>query len=67
MSNPRVAHPPWSGVCPVVQAHMWLTFAAVQGYQKEQEGMDGAARKMTPDQIAEAKRLACERMAKHQQ
>ena len=40
--------------------------AAMQGYEKAQKGRDSLARKMTPDQIAEAQHMAREWMAKHQ-
>ena len=50
-----------------VQAHMWFDLAAEQGSKKAQKNRDTAASQMTPDQIAEAQRLAREWMAKHQQ
>ena len=43
-----------------VQAHMWLNLAASQGSDKGRRNRDLAAAKMTPDQIAEAQRLARE-------
>jgi len=46
---------------------MWFNLAAVQGYGKAQKGRDTLASKMTPDQIAEAQRMAREWMAKHHQ
>ncbi len=49
-----------------VSAHMWFTFAAAQEYENAQEKRDFVAKRMTPDQIAEAQRLAREWMAKHQ-
>jgi TPR repeat protein len=50
-----------------VQAHIWFDLAAVQGYEKAQKYRDIAASEMTPDQIAEAQRMAREWMAKYQQ
>jgi hypothetical protein len=50
-----------------VSAHMWFTFSAAQGYENAQEKRDFVAKRMTPDQIAEAQRMAREWMAKHQQ
>jgi TPR repeat protein len=51
----------------IVQAHMWFSLAAEQGSEKAKENRDIAARKMTPDQIVEAQRMAREWMAEHQQ
>jgi hypothetical protein len=45
---------------------MWFHLAAVQGHQQAHQHRDIAAIKMTPDQIAEAQRLAREWLAKHQ-
>ena len=50
-----------------VSAHMWFTLAVAHGDKYAQEDRDMFASKMTPDQIAEAKRLARKWMAKHQQ
>ena len=50
-----------------VTAHMWFNLAAAQGHTKAQEGRDAVAGVMTPDQIAEAQRMAGEWMAKHPQ
>ena len=50
-----------------VSAHMWFTFAAAQGYENAQDKLDFVAKRMTPDQIAEAQRMARKWMAKHQQ
>lgn len=41
-----------------VVAHMWFNLAAAQGYENAIKYRDEAASKMTPDQIAEAQRLA---------
>jgi TPR repeat protein len=51
----------------IVQAHMWFWLAAAQGNKKAQKARDMVAEDMTPDQIAEAQRMASEWMAKHQQ
>ena len=40
--------------------------AAAQGNRKAQETRDIVVKRMTPDQIAEAERMAREWMAKHQ-
>ncbi len=45
-----------------VQAHMWANLAAAQN----QELRNALAKKMTPEQIAEAQRLAREWLAQHQ-
>ena len=50
-----------------VSAHMWLNLAAAAGYETASKIQDLAASEMTPDQIAEAKRMTREWMAKHQQ
>ncbi len=50
-----------------VSAHTWLNLAAAQGNDKAQKCRDRTAKRMTPDQIAEAHRLAREWMAIHQQ
>jgi TPR repeat protein len=49
-----------------VLAHMWFDLAAAQSHESAQNNRDIAASLMTPDQIAEAKRMAREWMAKHQ-
>jgi uncharacterized protein len=41
-----------------VLAHMWLNLAAAQGDKDAAKQRDELAAKMTPDQIAEAQRLA---------
>ena len=43
-----------------VQAHLWFSLAAAQGDQGAAEARDTVARRMTPEQIAEAQRLARE-------
>jgi hypothetical protein len=43
-----------------VRACMWLNLAAEQGYSEAQNCIEAISEKMTPDQIAEARRLAKE-------
>ncbi len=43
-----------------VQAHMWFNLAAVQGGKEVRELRDSLTKEMTPEQIAEAQRLARE-------
>jgi TPR repeat protein len=50
-----------------VLANMWFTLSAGQGDETGKQGLDLIASLMTPDQIAEAERLAAEWMEKHQQ
>ena len=50
----------------LVQAHMWFNIADALGDESAQEERDEVAKLMTPDQIAEAQRMASEWMAKHQ-
>jgi len=50
-----------------VLAHMWLNIAAAPGDETAEYARDNAAKLMTPDQIAEAQRVAREWLAKHQQ
>ena len=50
-----------------VLAYMWFNLAAAQGLETAQQGQELVAEEMTPDQIAEAQRMAREWMAKHQQ
>jgi len=50
-----------------VSAYMWSSLAAAQGDLYAQADRVDTARLMTPDQIAEAQRMAREWMAKHQQ
>ena len=49
-----------------VQAHMWFNLAAAQNMPSLGRERDVLAKQMTPDQIAEAQRLAHEWMEKHQ-
>jgi TPR repeat protein len=48
-----------------VLAHMWSNLAAAQGYDDAVENRDVVAGLMSPNQIAEAERLAREWMAAH--
>ncbi len=50
-----------------VQAHIQFSLAAAAGSEGAQKNRDMVANNMTPDQIAEAQRMAREWMAKHQQ
>ena len=43
-----------------VQAHMWLNIAAANGNEKAREAREEVAKQMTPEQIAEAQRMAKE-------
>ena len=43
-----------------VEAHKWLSLAAAQGYKDVAKFRDLIASTMTPEQIAEAQRLARE-------
>ncbi len=47
-------------------AYMWFNLAAAQGHEKAKKNRDIVASTMTPDQIAEAERMAREWMAEHQ-
>ena len=49
------------------EAQMWFILAAAQGQKNAQKNREIMAKRMTPDQIAEAQRMAREWMAKHQQ
>ena len=49
------------------EVEMWFIPAATQGYEDARKKRDAAASKMTPDQIAEAQRMAREWMEKHRQ
>jgi TPR repeat protein len=49
-----------------VSAHMWYSLAAAQGNQEAPINRDIIAKRMTPDQVAEAERLARKWLAKHQ-
>ena len=45
----------------LVQAHMWLSLATSAGLEPEEErDRDARTTKMTPEQVAEAERLASE-------
>ncbi len=50
-----------------VQAHMWYSLSAAQGNEKAIKNRDIIASLMTPQQIAEAQRLAREWTEKHKQ
>jgi len=50
----------WGVTQDYVQAHMWYNLAATQGEKRARKFRDLLAEKMTPDQIAEAQRLARE-------
>jgi TPR repeat protein len=50
-----------------VSAHMWYSLAAAQGNEDAPINRDFLANMMTPDQIAEAQRMAREWMEMHQQ
>lgn len=47
-----------------VQAYMWLSLAAAQGVWVAEHNRDSVATQMTPDQIAEAQRMAREWQSK---
>jgi TPR repeat protein len=49
-----------------VQAHMWLNLAAAKGLENAAQRRDLVASQMTPEQIAEAQRLAKEWIEKHE-
>ena len=51
----------------IVQAHMWFDLAVEHGDERAKINRAIAASQMTPDQIAEAQRMAREWMARHQQ
>ncbi|MCP4382511.1 MAG: sel1 repeat family protein [Hyphomicrobiales bacterium] len=44
----------------IVQAHMWWNLASAQGLKDARKSRDRIAKKMTPDQITEAQRMARE-------
>jgi len=48
-----------------VSAQMWLTLAAAQGFEEAQKAQNALDGEITPDQIAEAQRMAREWMATH--
>ena len=43
-----------------VYAHMWFNIASSNGGEKARDNRDTAAKRMTPDQLAEAQSLARE-------
>jgi uncharacterized protein len=43
-----------------ITVHMWLNLSAAQGYDTAIKNRDGLARGMTPEQIAEAQKMARE-------
>ena len=45
-----------------VQAHIWFNIAASKGYGKARSHLDKLTKRMSPDQIAEAQKLARERV-----
>ena len=47
-----------------VQAYMWISLAAAQGHELAAKGVEFLEKEMTPDQLAEAQRLAREWTAK---
>jgi len=47
-----------------IQAYMWASLAAAQGYELAAKGLEILEKEMTPDQIAEAQRLVREWKAK---
>ena len=47
-----------------VRAHMWFNLAAAMGNADALKNRDIAARKMTPDQMAEAQKMARECQAR---
>ena len=54
----------WGAPQDNVLAHMWLTLAAVQGFEKAAELRDLLEAYMTPAQLAETQRLAREWLPK---
>ncbi len=48
-----------------VQAHMWWNLSAAQGHKNAAKHRDTVAKRMTPDQIAEAQHLASEWLETH--
>ncbi len=48
-----------------VQAQFWLNLAAAQGHAEAAEGLEIVGELISPDQLAEAERLAREWMEKH--
>ena len=50
-----------------VVAHMWFILAATSGHEEARRLLSGQEEDLTPDQVAEAHRMAREWMEKHQQ
>lgn len=50
----------------LIRAYKWFNIAEANGYEDRRKSRDIAEKRMTPDQIAEAQRLAREWMEKHQ-
>jgi len=48
----------WGVPQDVIEAHLWLSMAAAQGNKMAAQEHDRVGMKMTPDEIAEAQRLA---------
>ena len=48
----------------IVQAHVWFTLASSQGYRAARQMRDDTSERMTPEQIAEARKQAVEMMPK---
>ena len=48
-----------------VEAYKWVSLAASQGYVKAIKGRHAVVSEMSPDQIAEAKRVAREWVEQH--
>ncbi len=49
------------------QAHVWLNLAAAQGFQDAKENRDEVAKRMTPEQIVQAQKMAREWLTKRSQ
>ena len=48
-----------------ILAHMWFSLAVLNGNERGIKGIDIVAKEMTPEQIAEAQKLARDWMAKN--
>ena len=48
-----------------IQAHVWFNLAAAQGHKEAVESRNRAAKQMTPQQIAQAQKLATECLARN--
>jgi TPR repeat protein len=57
----------WGVPLDYVSAHKWFDLVAASDNEKGHRFREEVAKRMTPDQIAEAQRMAREWMAKHQQ